>query len=375
MHPASSAGAEARLVGENAFFVPFSEAGRTRLLGAVTLTAHRAGDVLFEEDDAPDAVYLAISGSVALAKRTREGHVETLARVQPGEYFGEMGVIDNLGRSATASAETDAVVARVPGPLLMDVLRSEPSTASLHFVHRVSEYLRTTNARFIAQVLQKERMQVVGEMASSIIHDFKNPMTSIQLGAEMIDQNTDDPATRRYCELIIGQLRRMLAMAEELLAYSRGSSELQRERVTVRQFLREFEVYNEDFLRQSKVGLTLEPVDTVIEIDRTRFMRVFQNLLSNAVEACGDRGGHVTIRAAVEDSARLRFDVADTGPGIPEAIRSRVFDPFVTHGKRRGTGLGMAIARTIVEAHAGSIVFETESGKGTTFTIRIPLGS
>jgi len=357
---------------ENSFFEPFTEAARQRLVASINVTRHGPGEVLFEEADPPDAVFLVLSGSVALSKRTHQGQAETLARVYEGEYFGEMGVIDHLGRSATASVETEATVARVPGDVLMDVLRREPSAASLHFVHRVSEYLRTTNARFIAQVLQKERMQLVGEMASSIIHDFKNPMTSIQLGIEMIGQSTQDATAQRYCELILGQLRRMLAMAEELLAYSRGSGELQKERLTVRQLFHEFRVYNEDFLSRGNVALSIEAVDAEIEVDRTRFMRVLQNVLNNAVEAIGDASGGISILTSIETEGTLRIDIIDTGPGIPEAIRSRVFEPFVTCGKRRGTGLGMAIARTIVEAHGGSITFETETGKGTTFTIRIP---
>ncbi|MBN1426675.1 cyclic nucleotide-binding domain-containing protein [Candidatus Fermentibacteria bacterium] len=356
---------------ENPFFSPFTEPARQRLMDSVVVTHHEPGETLFEEHDPPDAVFLVLSGTIALTKRARE-HTETLAEVHSGEYFGEMGVIDNLGRSAAACAKTEACVARIPGPLLMEVLRAEPSAASLHFVHRVSDYLRTTNARFMAQVLHKERMQVVGEMASSIIHDFKNPITSIQLGIEMIDQASENPATEHYCTLILGQLNRMVAMAEELLAYSRGSTDLQRERVTVEQFLHEFQVYNEDFLTRSRVTLTLHSADTEIDIDRTRFMRVFQNILSNAVEAFGNGEGSVTIHASLEDDTMVRFDIADSGPGIPEPIRSRVFEPFVTYGKRKGTGLGMAIARTIVEAHGGSILFSTETGKGTTFTITIP---
>lgn len=356
---------------EHSFFEPFTEPSRSRLMAATHITSHRSGEILFEEDDSPDAVLLVLSGRVALSKRTHHGHAEILAHVEPGEYFGEMGVIDNLGRSASATAETDSTIARVPGDVLMRELREGPSSTCLHFVHRVSEYLRTTNARFIAQVLQKERMHIVGEMASSIIHDFKNPMTSIQLGIEMISQSTHDPASKRYCELIMGQLRLMLAMAEELLAYSRGFGELQKERYAIGQLLHEFHTYNEDSLARAHVTLSVHATDAVIDIDKTRFMRVLQNLLNNAVEAMGDAGGRIAIGASIEEGS-LRIDLADNGPGIPEAIRSRVFEPFVTFGKRKGTGLGMAIARTIVEAHGGSISFETETGKGTTFIIRMP---
>ncbi len=103
-----------------------------------------------------------------------------------------------------------------------------------------------------------------------------------------------------------------------------------------------------------------------------RLLRVVQNLVTNAVEALRE-----TPQAAIEIGAAvtasdLIITVKDNGPGIPAAIQARLFEPFVTHGKTGGTGLGMAIVRNIVTAHGGTITFETSSTSGTTFHLRLP---
>jgi signal transduction histidine kinase len=109
--------------------------------------------------------------------------------------------------------------------------------------------------------------------------------------------------------------------------------------------------------------------------------QVFLNLVVNAAHAIGDvvgqsgSKGKIHIRTLREGDV-VRVDIADTGSGIPEAIRHRIFDPFfTTKGVGRGSGQGLAIARSIVVTkHHGSLTFETEVGKGTTFTIRLPIG-
>ncbi len=114
-----------------------------------------------------------------------------------------------------------------------------------------------------------------------------------------------------------------------------------------------------------------EGYDGQVKIDPRRFRRVLDNLLKNAVEAMPD-GGDITIRTASEDGKAF-IEVEDTGNGVPEEIRDKFFEAFVTAGKPYGTGLGTAIVNKIVEAHGGTITFETETGKGTKFIIGVPL--
>jgi len=362
-------------VEDNRFFDAFSDAARKRLLDVMEYETYPGEAMLFQEDDSSDCVCLVLSGRVELTKRTRHDQVEALAHVIPGEYFGEMGVIESCGRSAGARTIGETHLAKIPSAPLMEIIRSEPSEVSLFFLRRISEYLRTTNSRFIEEILRKERMQVLGEMASSMIHDFKNPMTSIRLAAELIEVGTQDEKTTRYCRLLLRQVERMQSMAEEFLDYSQGRSHLVKEKVNVTDLFHECEMWNADYLRKNSVEFLFEPIDAFIELDRNRMMRVLQNLLSNAVEALGPDGGRIDILATMEDPGTVVLHVIDNGPGVPESIRDMLFDPFVTKGKRKGTGLGMPIAKTLVEAHGGTISFVTETGKGTNFLIRLPAAS
>jgi signal transduction histidine kinase len=107
----------------------------------------------------------------------------------------------------------------------------------------------------------------------------------------------------------------------------------------------------------------------VAYFDERRMARAIQNLVRNAIEAM-QQGGTLTLTCA-DDGEDLMLQVADTGPGIPQAIRGRVFEPFVSVGKKTGTGLGLANVKKIVEEHGGSVEVES-TNRGATFTLRIP---
>ena len=111
--------------------------------------------------------------------------------------------------------------------------------------------------------------------------------------------------------------------------------------------------------------------DGIIEMDGERFRRVIYNITGNAAEAM-DSGGKLILKVLKEDN-NVIFLFIDNGPGIPEEHQDKIFQPFYTVGKEKGTGLGMAIAKRIVEEHGGSISFDSVEGKGTTFKVVLPL--
>ncbi len=180
-----------------------------------------------------------------------------------------------------------------------------------------------------------------------------------------------EPVTQEACKMVMKQTQRMVSMAQELLDFAKGSPSLTTEILPVSVVLKEFKALNKDLFEKSKVQLTIQPIETKIMVDPDRISRVFQNLATNAVEAMTGKEGTLHVSAR-EDGKDVEICVADNGPGIPEAIRDTIFEPFVTHGKKTGTGLGMAIVKMMVEAHKGHISFKTESGKGTSFLIRLP---
>jgi len=105
--------------------------------------------------------------------------------------------------------------------------------------------------------------------------------------------------------------------------------------------------------------------------DPKKMERVFLNLTINACEALAERKGQIVFEVT-SDSDQFQIRISDDGPGIPESIRSNLFDPFVSEGKSNGTGLGLAIVSKIVHDHGGSVVVESTSEKGTTFLVTLP---
>ena len=136
--------------------------------------------------------------------------------------------------------------------------------------------------------------------------------------------------------------------------------------------LAKFEKLNRIFLQEANVDFIVNLLDDpILPADENKLIRVWQNLVGNGVDAFNGSGGKIEITVEQEQEW-ASIKIADNGPGIPEEIKARLFEAFVTYGKRGGTGLGTAITRSIILAHGGDIYFESSSA-GTTFFIRLPL--
>jgi len=236
------------------------------------------------------------------------------------------------------------------------------------------------NARLVERMVQTEQLSVIGRMASSIIHDLKKPMSVIRGFAELL-ANPDMDAERRktFSDLILEDVDRFLSMTQELLDYSRGNISLQPQEIDLGRWLDRIVEYLREDLDASNVALvTRFDHRGPVRIDADRLRRVVINIAGNATDAM-PKGGRLTISSRVlGDSWELV--VTDTGTGIPEDLRDRIFEPFVTSGKEHGTGLGLAIAREIVRGHGDDIQIDTrtdgeEGGRppGSTFIITLPL--
>lgn len=327
--------------------------------------------MIFEEGEIPDFLYLVLNGQVEFRKHTESGKYQTIAVAQPNDFFGEFGVLDGQPRSARAVAFGHTTLAKIPRDKLMEILSLSRGSAVLHLFGHILNQLRSTTDQYVKEIVHKQKMVLVGEMVSTIIHDFKSPFTGIQLSSEMLKELHPDEETAEWCELIELQVKRMLGMAEEVLEFSRGHSVLNLQPVNLATTLQQFQRLNQNYFAMSKVDVICESINVLVEADENKIFRVCQNLVSNSVDAFDGKGG--TIRIKVDKTEDwVNITISDDGPGIPKEIRERLFDAFVTYGKRGGTGLGTAIAKSIIDAHRGHISFSTQSGKGTTFYIRLP---
>lgn len=221
--------------------------------------------------------------------------------------------------------------------------------------------------------LNGERMAVVGQMATGIVHDLKNPMAVVQGTADLIQaRDPDNAKLTKQCDVIHRQVDRMVSLTRDVLEYARGDSVLDPEVVDLAAWLENVRTLHEESFSRGGVKLSVEPGDPVrVLLDPSRMQRVIDNLLTNAREV--SRMGDVVTVSWWRDDAGVHVQVSDTGSGIPEDVARTLFDPFVTSGKQGGSGLGLAIARKIVEDHGARIEVRGASGKGTHFTVTLPL--
>lgn len=235
------------------------------------------------------------------------------------------------------------------------------------------------NARLFEQMVKSEQLSVIGRMASSIIHDLKKPMSVIRGFAELLASPDMDADRRKtFSELIMEDVDRFLSMTQELLDYSRGNISLQPKEVQLGEWLENVMDYLRVDMEASQVALVTNlDYKGPVYIDPDRMRRVVINIAGNAADAMPD-GGTLTV-STLQTDGHWELSLQDTGSGIPEELRSRIFEAFVTSGKDHGTGLGLAIAREIVRGHGGEIhlnsrVTEEEPGgtPGSTFFIRMP---
>jgi signal transduction histidine kinase len=331
----------------------------------------KQGEVIVREGAPGDSLLLVGTGKVQISKVGRQGHEEVLSVLEPNDFFGEFAILDHGPRSASATALLPSLIGEIDRSALDLLMESAPRVLPINFTKVVVERLRTTNARFIDELLRSERLTLLGTMLSSIVHDLKNPMTAIVSSVSYLQQKAPDEFTRSAAEIIRGSADRMVLLTEELLDFARGTTRLKPTSTTVKRLL---ELLDQEILEQvrlSSISVKIEVgTSQQFMIDQGRMTRCLANIIKNAREALKDRGEITLIFSSREQG--LLISVADNGPGIPEAIRGQVFEPFVTYQKRGGTGLGLSIAKSCVEAHGGKVWFETSSDKGTTFYVWLP---
>ncbi|MBW1871190.1 MAG: protein kinase [Deltaproteobacteria bacterium] len=224
--------------------------------------------------------------------------------------------------------------------------------------------------RLNRQILDKERMAAIGQMLAGIAHDIRGPMAVISGYAELIPLEDMADARKNSCSIILRQVDEMGHMISNLMAYVRGDSKLQLDGLDLDNFAQDIR----DVLR-----LQCEPrgIDLIVNVsgrqarfDRARAKRIVFNLSKNAIDAIGENG-RLEINLKGSNNG-LDIEVQDNGPGIPEEFRAKMFDAFVTSGKKGGTGLGLSIVKRFVDDHRGEISVDSIVGQGTTFKVNLP---
>jgi signal transduction histidine kinase len=331
----------------------------------------RGGDLIFDERTPSESLYLVLDGTVVFKKKVAAKDFRTVSHCHQGEFFGEIGLFTGDPRSTRAEASDSCELAKIPRESFLQFIKKHPEPIE-RILRSIIQHLHETTDHYVKDMLRQEKMAVVGSMVNTIIHDFKNPFTLINLAAEIIAKMHPDDSTQQLCRTILEQVERMGGMAEELHTFSRGKQQFNFAPIRLPALMERFQEHNLPYFEKDNLTITLDVADVAFEGEEAKLLRVLQNLVGNAIEALNGRPGEIHIYGGKEKDNAL-IVVRDTAGGIPEKIRGHFFEPFVTFGKSQGTGLGTAIIKSIVDAHSGSITFDTEQGVGTTFYVRLPL--
>jgi signal transduction histidine kinase len=234
------------------------------------------------------------------------------------------------------------------------------------------------------QLTESQRLATIGTISAVIAHEFNNLLTPIVSYSHYAlqsakSENPDAVLIKKALTKSFQSSEKAGRICTSLLALARGESTA--ERVSVARLVEETLLVLARDPQKDGIALRVHvQPELVVDADAVQLEQVLLNLLINARQAMyGTRGGSITIRAHQEpDSAELRLQVIDTGPGIPERVLPRIFEPFFTtkgnvkKGETKGTGLGLAICKEIIEHHGGRIEVQSEVGKGTTFSLYLP---
>lgn len=332
-----------------------------------------AGHEVFREGDPGDGLYVVKSGLVEISGQLGTHERRIFSQVAAGGVFGEMAVIEQLPRSAFAVVVQPATVYFLPGARLIELIERTPALA-LACMKLVSQRLREFNQHHLREVVQAERLAVVGQFARSIIHDLKNPLNIIGLTMEAYGRPEATPPMRAAAQARIQkQIERINDLVADLLQFTQAGQRCVRLPVNYATVIEQFvtELRPELEFKSVRFEIANDAPAVGMDLDVKRLRRVFLNLVANATEAMPP-DGVITLRFHQEEQEVIT-DIADNGPGLSPELADKLFQPFATYGKAHGTGLGLSICKKIIEDHGGRIWAANGPQGGAVFSFSLPL--
>ncbi len=238
--------------------------------------------------------------------------------------------------------------------------------------------------RLEKELLQAERLAAVGQTVAGLAHGIKNILHGLKGGSYLVDvgiKNNDTAKLTKGWDTVKRNIDRTSNLVMDLLSYSK-EREPEYEPCRPNEIAADVCELVQTKARQNDVAIIAQFDDSIGEVvmDPRTIHEVLLNLMSNAVDAClfdedTAKKWRVTLRTAREKDGFIRFEVEDNGAGMPEEIQRRLFTSFFSTKGHRGTGLGLMVSRKLVEEHHGTIDVQSQPGKGTVFTVRLPFKS
>lgn len=299
------------------------------------------------------------------ARRQRIGRVHVDVGLLPQFMFGAMNLIRNqfVDFLLANQERVVEVLGADDGPRL-----------AVTSVDRILDIELTVMVQSYCDTLMTQKLQIPAALATGLAHEVRNPLNAIGLQATLLERKlrsaeVDSALYEPVLEAVRAELRRIQGLNSEILDFAKPV-DINVHPTDLKGVLEEIQQAHQLTLDAGDIEMTVSTKgDVVIGCDRDRLTQVFVNLLTNAVEAMPEGGLLDVVIEGKQGGAVVEF--SDTGQGMSPALKYQIFDLFYTT-KASGTGIGLAIARKIVEAHGGSIDVMSRPGEGTTFTVYLP---
>lgn len=257
---------------------------------------------------------------------------------------------------------------------------------SIYFIIVIAiDWFRSNHEKLLLQIKKNEelyektkhmeKLALAGEIAAGIAHEIRNPLTVVQGYVQLFsqDKETLSPEQQQIYSLILEELHRTNAIIADFLRFSRPDVP-NISTVNINSIIDSaLSLFLGEASRQN-IDLSFQPDPQCPDLclDKEQFMQVFLNLFANAIQAMPD-GGTLSVKTVFDARQEMVLvHVSDSGKGIPREMQEKVFTPFFTT-REKGTGLGLSITQNIIKAHGGNIELESKEGRGTTFTISLPV--
>lgn len=265
-------------------------------------------------------------------------------------------------------------------------LESGERTVSAHFspIMHGHEYFGiifiardiTEMKRLQTELLQSEKLALIGKMSSAIAHELRNPLVPIGGFANLIYKRVEeDSPLRKYADIIVKEINRMEGLLQNILYFTKEVKPVL-EPVNLNEIINDLLFMYNKTLSDKNIELNARLTEDipVIQLDPSKIKQALINTIANAIQAMPD-GGVLTVETGIKETNGKQYAIVstgDTGEGISEDVKKNIFDPFFTT-KIQGLGLGLTLTKSIIEAHGGEIKVESAEGEGTTFIISLPL--
>jgi len=375
-------------------FAELSKDDLAALAGICHVAQYPPRVVIAREGFEAESLFALTTGTVGIWVDYGTDNADLLAVREAPCLVGEMSVADQLPRSATIITGSPVEGYTIDADAFHQLLE-ERGRIALSLMKGISRLVRSSNDSFVSelrgrneelmkandelrdahrQLVRQERLSSLGKFSSMILHDLRNPLSVIKGYADMLELKLENMSEdlHKYASQIRRETARLSGLTGEWLDFSRGEIRLGYSAVTMDSLFAQLK--ENAGPRLSSKGLDVRwdnRFEGTVLLDSERITRVMLNLLDNSRKAC-NRKGSVTV-SAVQEGDRLILSVEDDGVGMNEETMNHVFEPFYSTSDGGGTGLGMHIVKTVVDAHDGVVDIVSSPGQGTKITISLPL--